>query len=1067
MKKTLLLLLLLVSCTGDESDMKKDHAESLRNRNLALAYIDSGLMAEATLKLATLESLHPNEAFVYANQGVVALRQNELEKANLLLAKAASLAPGSAEIAILQGQVAALIGNFDQAKKILSDGVAKNPSNVPLRWALSDQLRGDPSQSEHLEAIVTSIPQNIVARLALVKSLVTNNQLSEATKHLIELQAQDVIKDAQAINLFNGALNQIDSGNVRLAHAQIIGLDNVLKPTRAWQHSQLEVAGSPGTIGHPIRNFLNYTIPDTQTSNTVHISFTKNNDSILNGGVPRVLLIESESKSKIITATDPTTTMLVPIDWNNDRKLDVVFGTEDGRVAVIEGGILLEANGNPVTALTPWDADQDGDLDLLLSRDETLILRNNGDGSVTKIPLNTPKLHNASIIDYDEDGAIDLAAIDSEGQLVILRNERSGRIHPIESMLPAITMRDLTVGDFNNDGWMDLAWINEDGVAFTGINVDGHTFTPSRIGGTGHSLVSFDADNDMWLDILVIGDNLQLFKHDGETITIDTTGEIQVVDADLDGDLDFIVNGDDYAVWDQDGIPENGFQKIILESILEGGQRNNSLGVGGYVEVRAGGKYQKRLVTGPLTHIGLGKSPAEVVRVIWPNGVPQDVIEPVANQVFTEAQILKGSCPFLATATENGWEFVTDLLWRSPLGLKINAQTVPPIAATQDWVKIQSDQLTPVDGIYELAITAQLWETHFIDEIKMLTIDHPIGTEIFVDERFVAPIPPAYQLYVYEELRLPIAAIDHNNQDVLDIILDRDENRLGSFAKGSYQGIAENHYVELTLGDIDPASAIDIVASGWIRPTDTSINVASAQGNHASPKAIRIEAANGLGGWDTVIANAGFPAGKLKTIVLELPANTINLHDPRIRIVTNLEIYWDQIRFGIQSDTEITECSAELISADLGYMGYPKMSRAHQDAPNIPDYNDIRHGNAWRDLEGYYTRYGSVDELLLEVDDRYVIMNAGDAMYLQFNEPPPPKHGYVRDFIFFSDGWVKDGDWNTVDSRTVGPLPHHAMSDYPYPSEERPATLLPSHSDWLDYHTRYITPTPFRNALNR
>ena len=71
-------------------------------------------------------------------------------------------------------------------------------------------------------------------------------------------------------------------------------------------------------------------------------------------------------------------------------------------------------------------------------------------------------------------------------------------------------------------------------------------------------------------------------------------------------------------------------------------------------------------------------------------------------------------------------------------------------------------------------------------------------------------------------------------------------------------------------------------------------------------------------------------------------------------------------------------------------------------------------------------------------------MNAGDAMYLQFDalEPPLSKDGYTRDYIFFSDGWVKDGDWNTVDSRTVGPLPHHSMSGYPYPPEETPKDII-------------------------
>ncbi|MGY8753146.1 MAG: CRTAC1 family protein, partial [Phycisphaerales bacterium] len=414
------------------------------------------------------------------------------------------------------------------------------------------------------------------------------------------------------------------------------------------------------------------------------------------------------------------------------------------------------------------------------------------------------------------------------------------------------------------------------------------------------------------------------------------------------------------------------------------------------------------------------------------------------------------------------WEFVTDLLWRSPLGLKINAQTVPPIAATQDWVKIRSDQLTSHDGVYELAVTAQLWETHFIDEIKMIAIDHPIETEIFVDERFVAPVPPAYKLYVYDYLHAPVRAVDQDERNVLELIRTRDNKRLGDFAKGPYQGVGADHYVEIDLGYIDALkeSDVDIIAQGWIRPTDTSINVASSQGSAPAPKALEISVPNGKGGWNIVISNAGFPAGKLKTIILEIPKGSFKSNDFRVRIATNLEIYWDRIAFALKSKTATQTIPIELMSADLGYMGFPFMSRTDDDAPNIPDYNDIRFGNAWRDLEGFYTRYGAVEELLAKIDDRYVIMNAGDAMFVQFEEPAQEvADGFVRDYIFFCDGWVKDGDWNTVASRTVGPLPHHAMSGYPYPENERPASLLPSHSDWQMYHTRYITPTPFRDAL--
>ncbi|MBT6270551.1 MAG: hypothetical protein HOI88_09445 [Phycisphaerae bacterium] len=1058
---TLLLSLLIASCTNNENSEEVD-AQTLRNKNLALAYIDSGMMKEASEKLALLETALPREAFVYANQGLVALRQNNLEEASAFLQKANDLAPNNPGVALLRGEVAMLTGHFEQSTQLFEDAIKANPENVQLRWARNDS-------KEHLQVIVDTLPQNIVARLALIKEQLKDEQFDVARTNLLALQEQRVIQDEQAVRLFNGALTQIDTEKARVARAQVIGLDNVLKPTRAWQHSQLEIAGSPGTIGHPIRNFLNTAIPEWNQPTAKQVAFTKDADSVLQTRATRILAVESSSQSELFTASDQDTTRVLLIDWNNDRKLDLAESTKDGRVFITGGNELLSGNGTPAYLLTPWDADQDGDLDLLVWRGEnTLLLQNNGDGTATTQTLDSPPLVIASIIDIDEDGAVDIIGISNEAELVLLKNYRSGVIEMIESPLPHVQVLSLAVGDFTNDGWMDIAFLDRNHIAYIGKNTHKNTFYPIHVGGNGKSVIAADIDNDTKLDVIVTGDRVQIFQADGVTSEIPASGSVQVIDADLDGDLDIITNGTEFAIWHQDGTPsENEFQKIILEAILEGGQRNNALAVGGFVEVRSGGAYQKHLITGPLTHIGLGGKPADAIRVVWPNGVPQEVIEPKANQIFTEVQILKGSCPFLATSNEDGsWEFVTDLLWRSPLGLKINAQTVPPIAATQDWVKIRGDQLQARDGIYEIAITAQLWETHFIDEVKMIAIDHPIGTEVFVDERFVAPVPPSFRLYVYDNVQTPKSAHDHTGQDVFEIISQRDGNRLGGFAKGLYQGIATDHYVEIDLGQIDATAGVDIIAQGWIRPTDTSINVASSQGSSPTPKALCVSVPDGKGGWKVVLPNGGFPAGKLKTIILEVPAGSFVENDYRVRISTNLEIYWDNILFTTsRAFVDHIDMPIKLLSADLGYMGYPTMSRRDAYSPNIPDYNDINHGTPWRDLEGYYTRYGAVEELLLGVDDRYVIMNAGDAMYLRFDVLDPPLPGLERDYIFFSDGWVKDGDWNTVDSRTVGPLPFHTMSGYPYPDDERPSELLSTHSDWQEFHTRYITPTSFQDAL--
>ena len=1048
-------------------------------------------MVQASEYLSELEAIIPQEASVYANQGVVAIRKNELDKAVELLAKANELKTNDPEIAVLRSQTLALQGKFKEAANVLDAPIIMGDGdNIHLWWASAELNRGN-DKNLILDAshILQVAPKNLVARLMLIKAMLGEGELDWAKDHLLALNFQKVVQGETAETLLQSALDQIDAGNAKAAKAQVIGLDNVLKPTRAWQQSLIEVAGPPGTIGHPVRHFLNVKEPN-QTEPADEVStFSIAPDSVVQNVDHAVMLVESPDHSQLVISrgstidalgdkngfveVGSTIDFLVPIDWNNDRLLDIAIGTEDGSVIIFVQGesnwrlhALHAGEGTSIQNLTAWDADLDGDLDLLVSSDSTFLLQNNGDETATEIQLDAPLLSNAHIIDYDEDGDVDIAAIDEDNNLVILKNERSGNTRPLHNFLKNVHMKHLTAGDVNNDGWMDLAWIGSDGAAYHGINSDGDGFETKRIGGSGRAVQLFDSNNSGWLETLSIGNQTQVFGSGGQKLTLPVTGEIQVVDVDLDGNLDLLVVDGDASIWKQENPSNNNYQKVILEAILKGGQRNNALGVGGFIEVRSGGKYQKRMITGPMTHLGLGKDSADVIRVVWPNGVPQDVVEPAPNQVFTEVQILKGSCPFLATNQDGQWEFVTDLLWRSPLGLKINAQTVPPIAATMDWVKVSSEQLRPLNGVYELAITAQLWETHFIDEVNMIAIDHPIGTDIFVDERFVAPIPPDYQLYTYDNLQIPIAAIDHLGNNVLTLINKRDGDRVGGLAKGLYQGIAEDHFVEVDLGDVDASQPIDIIASGWIRPTDTSINVASSQGNHPIPKALEVSVADGKDGWQVVIPNAGFPAGKLKTIILELPAGSFVSDDHRIRIATNLEIYWDQIQFAAcQQNIKVHEIPIQLVNAELGYMGYPEMKRTNADAPNIPDYNNIRHHPAWRDLEGFYTRYGPVGELLDVIDDRYVIMNAGDVMYLEFESLQPPAKGYSRDYIFFSDGWVKDGDWNTVDSRTVGPLPHHTMSDYPYPPEETPATLLPSHRDWSIYHTRFVTPTAFRDAL--
>jgi len=115
------------------------------------------------------------------------------------------------------------------------------------------------------------------------------------------------------------------------------------------------------------------------------------------------------------------------------------------------------------------------------------------------------------------------------------------------------------------------------------------------------------------------------------------------------------------------------------------------------------------------------------------------------------------------------------------------------------------------------------------------------------------------------------------------------------------------------------------------------------------------------------------------------------------------------------------------------------------------------------------TRFGDVRELVSLVDDRYVIMNAGDEVKLSFTAPPPPGSGWTRDFVLVGDGWNKDGDFNTGYSKTVLPLPEHGRREYKASSPQLALEDDPVYQrhpgDWQTYHTRFVTPRTFLQGL--
>ncbi len=256
--------------------------------------------------------------------------------------------------------------------------------------------------------------------------------------------------------------------------------------------------------------------------------------------------------------------------------------------------------------------------------------------------------------------------------------------------------------------------------------------------------------------------------------------------------------------------------------------------------------------------------------------------------------------------------------------------------------------------------------------------------------------------------------------------------------------------------------------NGWIFPTDASINVAISQSDNIKVTPPLVQVLNKKGEWVTVTGSAGFPMGKDKTVITDLSGKFLS-EDHRIRIRTNMEIYWDQIFFaedlpGAPAVKSVLDPSG----ADLHYRGFSEPFRkGSRYGPHWFDYSVVEKGPKWRDLTGNYTRFGDVLPLLSESDNKYIITNAGDETTVSFNaaELPPLAKGWKRDFLIRSVGWVKDGDLNTAFGNTVLPLPFHGMKSYP-PSKSDTYPDTPELQKYnREYNTRVVTADEYLNAL--
>ena len=809
-------------------------------------------------------------------------------------------------------------------------------------------------------------------------------------------------------------------------------------------------------------------------------------------------------------------------DYDNDGYQDLFVATTngilvyknkgDGTFEKVTENIGLTNSANAQKILFA-DLDQDGDLDLYAAtKSGNKFFRNNGDGTFTEnaaaMNLSGNKQETVSMDfgDWDDDGDLDLVELTADGNLHLLTNNRHSQFNDISASVGLAGGKYagavVTMGDYNNDGALDILVAGgNDGKCFLLKNTGGQFVEDEKVSGElsnalkgikVYDVAFVDYDNDGHEDIIMAGVNedhskkgVKIFHNengnnfsDASSVlpeNVQQASRIALADFNFDGDRDVFIDGPSgVQLMRNDGGNNNNYVQVQLTGLSFGGSKNNRLGIGAQVELKSGDLYQLKTVKGPLVEFGVGsRTNIDALRIIWPNGVPQTIVDPTRKQRALEQAELKGSCPFLFTWDGKEFVFLKDMLWRSAMGMPVAIHgkdtTFAYSGPSKEYLLIPGDKLKSRNGLYTVKISEELWEAVFFDKAQLFAVDHPDSVDTYVDERFVAPPYPGKKIYVVNNEHLPVAATDGKGNDVLPKLKKYDFQYVSNFALGKFQGVAKEHDLILDLGkDIDTKN-LQLFMRGWIFPPDASINTELTQTNKYQLQPPSLQVINKEGKWQTVIKDIGYPMGRDKMVIINLSNKFLTPHDRRVRIRTNMQIYWDQAFFTTSKvNAPVKTYDLKMVNANLDFRGYSaSYQKGGPFGPQWFDYNNVTKGQKWRDLTGNYTRYGDVLPLLQKADDKYIICDGGDEVTIDFDATnlPALQKGWKRDFIIYSEGWVKDGDMNTAYGQTVAPLPFHDMPSYPYGKNIHYPTDKEHQEYQQKYNTRKVSTESFRNAI--
>jgi Flp pilus assembly protein TadD len=1058
-------------------------------------------------KEAFLEAIRINSRLPQGHYGLglVLKNQGKTEEAIAALEKARALDPDDPDILYNLGLLHARRRDFDPAITCLARARELDPNSISVRYQLARALLQSGKRAEGDREM--SAYQKLSANPKF--AVPTGNQYGEAGRYAL------VITDSTSLG---GTKPQTAPVVVRFSNATAASGITFRHAGPGGEPGGPAAPKDGGPGGRAARYGSGLAIGDLDGDGKPDLVLANASAA----GKARPVLYRNEGGMTFADVTRSSGILFEGVgmaavlgDYDND-------GDEDLYLTRLGGGALYSNDGKghftDVTRKSgaaaqgfvlgaSWaDVDHDGDLDLFLNRlpvpgtrapAPPLLLLNRGDGtfkpSTSELKITGPAGGTVGSVfaDFDADRDIDAVLSSLGGQDTLLDNRREDGFAALgrEAGLSARgSGRGLAAGDVDGDGLPDLVFAGEKDAALRlFVNGARRIFTeraiPAPPGVSLFGVVLFDADNDGDLDLFAAGSTLLLYVNDGTGQFRDASSEaglpqipvkdargVAAADLDGDGDLDLVVtqNGGPPLLLRNEGGNTNRWLEVAPR-----GLNSNKDGIGTKVEVQAGPAWQRREVQAgggylsqspPVAHFGLGGRPlADIVRLLWPGGVLQAEMDVPAGQRVEETELdRKGSsCPLLFAWGGLRYGFLADILGGGGLGMW-TAPGVYGAPSPEEYLKIEPEQLAPKDGAYLIQMLENLEEVTYIDETKLIALDHPKDIDVYPLGAFGGKERQPYRVLAVERSArvYPLRGIDHNDREVTGSLLKIDRTYPDNFRLDRLAGFAEMH--NLTLEFPDSVTRLQrpvLFLYGWVDFEYSSSNYAASQaGVRLTPPVLELEDKDDRI-FRPVLDPMGFPPGLPRMISVDL-SDRAPLPTRRLRLRTNMRVYWDQIFIAEPLEEKaasdrVKVNEIKLSGAHLHRRGFPREHSPDGREPRVYDYGILDNTQPFKVMTGDYTRFGRVTELLTRTDDRFVIFGKGEEVTLEFpvkGLPEVPK-GSARSFFLYANGYCKDMDPHTAFPDTVEPLPFHGMSAYPYPQGE----TYPDDAEHRDYRKTWNT----------